>query len=1208
LRKLTAIFYSTLTFFVLTAKPVVVKAQMEFVENKGQWHENVNYKGDFKTGAFFLENKGFTVVLHQPEDIQRLSAVVHSHGENLGNGENKSAVQSNTPDILHSFAYKVKFLGASSDIKQVPDKKLPTHNNYFIGNDHAKWASDCSIFTAITYQNIYPNIDIRYYSDAGKLKYDFIVKPGGNPDYIAMQYDGPKDVFVKDKQLIIATPVGDVKELYPYTYQSETGKRQEVDCKFVVKNNVVTFKVGSYDPSATLIIDPSIIFSTFTGSTVDNWGYTATPGPDGSLYAGGIAFGTGYRVSPGAFQQTYGGGVTEGGFPGYDIAIFKFSPNGSNRMYATYLGGSGNEQPHSMITDAQGNLIIAGRTNSTNYPLGSLSTPIGTGGGFDIIISKLNATGTALLGSVRIGGSGDDGVNIRPKYTSPAVTPSAVSLRRNYGDDARSEVILDASNNIYLVSCTQSDNFPVLNAFQNSRGGAQDGVIMKFNPTLATRLFSTYFGGTGDDACFVANISPATGDLFVAGATASSDLPGNKTGVMQPVFAAGIADGFITQLRNDGSAIIRTTYQGTGGIDLIYGLKFDRSGYPYIMGTSTGNWPVLNATFSNVYGGNNAKQFISKLQPDLSAYVYSTVFGTNILVPNISPIAFMVDRCENVYVSGWGGGINVQQSYTTGTTVGMAQVNPLPGIPAPDGKDFYFFVLEKNATSQLFGSHFGQNGGLGDHVDGGTSRFDENGVIYQAICANCTGGAVFPTTPGSWSTSNGSSNCNQAAIKIEMNFAGVGAGVQASINAVVNDTSGCVPLTVNFRDTLVKGKKYYWNFGDGTAQVITTTATISHTFSSIGTFSVMLIAEDSLTCNIRDTAFINIKVGDNVVIPNFIFTKIPPCQSLTMQFTNTSTVNFGSFGPRSFVWDYGDGTAKDTVGFNPSRLHTYAAPGTYLVKLYIFDTTFCNSPDSIVKTIRLNPLVKAQFTTPARGCAPYTALFENTSLAGTDFLWQFGDGTTSTNPSPTHLYANPGIYQVRLIANDTSTCNRTDTSAFFTITVVPKPTASFTWSPNPPQENTPVNFTNTSIGATRYLWNFGDGESSTQTNPSHQYNATGTYNAALIAFNDDNCTDTFNLDVNVIVIPLLDVPNAFTPSQEGRNAIVKVEGFGISKMSWKIYNRWGQLVFESSSKNLGWNGTFKGKLQAMDVYAYTLDVEFSDGKKLRKTGDITLLR
>ena len=264
------------------AMPVVVYAQMEFVQNKGQWHTNIQYKGDFKTGAFFLEDKGFTVVLHKPEDIQRLSAIMHGHGEEESKTVLAKTHLNHKDPIINSFAYKVKLLGASANVVPHPDKKLPTHNNYYMGNDPGKWASDCSIYTAITYKNIYPNIDVRYYSDGGKLKYDFIVKPGGNPDFIAMQYDGPQ-VTIKDKELIISTSVGQVKELYPYTYQSETGKRQEVDCKFVVKNNVVTFKVGNYDPAATLVIDPSIIFSTFTGSTVDNWGYTATPGPDGSF-------------------------------------------------------------------------------------------------------------------------------------------------------------------------------------------------------------------------------------------------------------------------------------------------------------------------------------------------------------------------------------------------------------------------------------------------------------------------------------------------------------------------------------------------------------------------------------------------------------------------------------------------------------------------------------------------------------------------------------------------------------------------------------------------------------------------------------------------------------------------------------------------------------------------------------------------------------
>ncbi|MEJ7625260.1 MAG: PKD domain-containing protein [Ferruginibacter sp.] len=1175
-----------------------VFAQMEFVENKGQWNTNVNFRGDFSTGSFFLENKGFTVLLHNAKDMQALSGRVHGHSVKDSIHPTKEGV-----DTLHSFAYKVKFLGAANNISRIPEKMFSSHNNYFIGNDKSKWAGDCKLYQAITYKNVYPFIDVRYYSEGNKLKYDFIVHPGGNVSAIAMQYDGPSEVSIKNKELIITTSVGQVTEQYPYSYQSGTGFKKEVSVKYVVRNNVVTFDVDDYDASSTLVIDPSIIFTTFTGSSVDNWGYTATPGPDGSFYAGGIAFGAGYPVSPGAYQTTYGGGVTEDAFPGYDIAIFKFSPNGSNRIYATYIGGSANEQPHSMIVDDQGNLIVAGRSSSPNYPT---TVPSSGRAGYDIIITKFNTAGSNLIGSLRMGGDASDGVNIRPKWAFPK---GADAIRRNYGDDARSEVILDAANNIYLASCTQSSNFPVTNAGSLQPvfgGGRQDGVIIKFTPTLSSVLFSTYFGGSGDDACFVASINPLTGNLYVAGGTTSSNLPGGTSGVMYPNNQGGVADGFITQLDNAGSSFIKTTYQGTSGTDIVYGLKFDKAGFPYIMGTTTGSWPVLNATFSNAGG----KQFISKLQPDFSSYVYSTVFGTNSPVPNISPIAFLVDRCQNVYVSGWGGGINVDEQYTTGTTTGLPEVNPLAGIPAADGKDFYFFVLRANAQSQLFGSHFGQFGGIGDHVDGGTSRFDANGVVYQGICANCDGKAPFPTTPGSWSPTNPSSACNEAAVKIEMNFAGVGSAVQSAIQGVVNKKNGCVPLTVDFRDTLRQGVKFYWNFGDSPTDTITTQPSISHTYTTIGNFTVRLISEDSTTCNIRDTSYTVIKVGNNKAMLDFVSQKLPPCESLTTQFTNTSTSNSGNFGPASFIWDYGDGSPREVSGLNPPRIHTYASPGTYVVKLFINDTLFCNTPDSVMKTIRISPLVKAMFITPPIGCHPYTATFQNTSLAGTKFIWEFGDGTfDSVNVSPTHLYPATGSYNVRLIAIDTNTCNKVDTSAYFTIRVVDKPIALFTWGPNPPQENKPVQFTNQSTGANRYLWFFGDGDSSIEVNPVHEYNETGNFDVDLIAYNDAGCSDTASLVVNTIIVPLLDVPNAFTPGKFGVNGFISVRGFGIGKMDFKIYNRWGQLMYQSQNrKQRGWDGLYKGQLQPMDVYTYTLDVEFTDGQKLRKTGDITLLR
>lgn len=1193
LRKIT---YPSILILSAVLSIKTAKAQIEFIQNKGQWDSRVVYRGDFSTGSFFLENQGFTVLLHNTNDLKNVSDQMHGHNPNLAT--------TGQPITLRSHAYKVQFLGTTSFSTQVvPDKIQPYQNNYFIGSDQAKWASGCQLSQAVTYKNVYPNIDVRYYSDAARLKYDIIVHPGGNINAIAMQYTGVDKIQVKNKELMINTSVGEVKELYPYSYQVSDGQKQTVDCKYVIRDNIVRFKVSDYDPKTTVIIDPTLIFSTFTGSTQDNWGYTATPAPDGSFYAGGIAFGVGFPVSPGAFQTTFGGGVNEDNTGPYDIAIIKYSANGSNRLFATYLGGTSNEQPHSMICDQLGNLIVAGRSTSSNFP--KTIPQIGIGGGYDIVVTKINATGSAILGSVKMGGIEDDGINIRGKYVAP---DGADVTRRNYGDDARSEVILDGANNVFVASCSRSPNFPVTaGVFQTVFGGGrQDGVILKFSPNLNTVLFSSYFGGSADDACFVLSQNPLTGNVYVGGGTSSTNLPGDKTGVLQSVYQGGEVDGFVTQIVNDGSAIIKTTYQGTGGNDLVYGIQFDKKGIPYIMGTSTGSWPVVNATFSNP----GSKQFISKLQPDLSAYIYSTVFGTSASVPNLSPVAFLVDRCENVYVSGWGGGINNLKLFPSSGTAGLPEVSPLLGIPAADGADFYFFVLEKNAQSQLFGTHFGQNGSVGDHVDGGTSRFDANGVIYQAICGCGAGGTLFPTTPGAWSRTNNSINCNEAAVKIEMNFAGVGASVKATIDGVV-DTIGCVPLSVRFTDTLAKGKMYIWDYGDpfnpGRDTTFAPNNTVLHTYTQVGTYRLMLIAIDSNTCNISDTAYVNVKVGNNNVTPDFNFFKLDSCNSLRYQFNNLTTAVLPTFTNQSFLWDFGDGSLKIRSGLAPI-IHTFPSTGSYVITMIIDDTTFCNAPDTVIKTLRISPNVKAIFSTANHGCVPYTAEFKNLSQGGTDWIWEFGDGGTSTLFEPTHTYNATGTYNVRLIAIDTSTCNKRDTSAYFAITVYPIPTANFTWTPNPPVENTITRFTNLSIGANRYLWDFGDGESSTLVNPSHLYNATGVYKATLYAFNVADCVDSITLDVPIIIRPLLDVPNAFTPGRFGKNGIIKVEGFGIGKMSWKIYNRWGQVVFSTSDRNQGWDGTFKGQLQAMDVYTYTLDAEFTDGNKLRKTGDITLLR
>jgi gliding motility-associated-like protein len=1212
-RKLT--LKQLFTLLVLLIPAFAVQAQsynnIEFIENKGQWDARVKYKGDINAGALFIRSGGFTVLQHNQHDLDLLHQMDHNH--------NPAGSKSPNEVTVHSHAFNVDFVDANPGMQIVADKIIQTYNNYFIGNDPSKWAGGCRIFQAITLKDVYPNVDVRYYTNNGTLKYDIVAKPGADISKIALRYKGTDKLQLKNKELIISTSLGDLKESYPYTYQPDIKGRKEVNCKYIISGNIVRFELKNYDPHATVIIDPLIRYCSFSGSTADNWGFTATYGPDGSFFGGGIVReANGFPVSPGAFQTIWAGG-TAGDHPGaIDMGIIKLSPNLSSRIYATYIGGSGNDQPHSLVVDPQGELIVAGRSNSANYPVTGANTLAGSG--YDIVVTKLNAAGSALIGSKKIGGSSNDGVNITIDNNG------ASSLQHNYGDGSRSEVIIDGANNIYVASSTQSTDFPVTpGAFQTQfsnnavHTGLQDGVVLKFPPDVSSLSFASYLGGNNNDAAYVLSLDPA-GNIFVAGGTESTaNFPGNHAGTVGTSLAGGI-DGFVAEISNNGSSIIRSTFIGTGSYDQVYGIQFDRKGFPYVMGQTTGAWPVINAPYSEP----NSKQFIAKLQPDLSAYIYSTTFGTASGIPNISPTAFLVDRCENVYVSGWGG--DIAAGYSIAGTTGMTTTPDAIKLTSVDNKDFYFYVLRRDAAGPgpLFASFFGQDGGLADHVDGGTSRFDANGVIYQAICANCGGGVAFPTTPGAYApVKPPQALCNLAMVKIAFNLSGVGSKVESAIGGVPRDTAGCVPLPVVFTDQVRNAIQYIWNFGDGSPDVGPLSAsapvngyTQTHTYNAVGNYRVMLVAIDPATCNVRDTSYINIRVGDLIANLNSDYNKAGACTALNFQFNNLSTTNpIRPFTNTSFTWDFGDGSQRVVAGLTNVQ-HTFPAPGPYDVKLILNDTAYCNNPDSITLHINVAANVKAAFTTPPSGCAPYAAPFTGTSIGGVTFSWDFGDpasgaNNTSTAANPTHLYNTPGTYTIAMVANDPNTCNKTDT-ARFTIIVYDKPVADFSFSPVTPVENTPVTFTNLSSPiATSFKWLFGDGDSLLTTSRAtvdHQYTATGTFNACLTAYNAVGCPADTCKSVRTIVVPALDVPNAFTPNSGNVNSKVYVRGFGIVKMRFIIWNRWGQKVFESNSMKEGWDGKVRGTVQPMDVYAYTLDVEFFDGTKATKKGDITLIR
>lgn len=257
----------------------------------------------------------------------------------------------------------------------------------------------------------------------------------------------------------------------PYAYQVKNGKHYKVPCFYVLEKDILSFTFPEgYDKNLQLIIDPTVIGATMTGTTDSyNYGHSATFDNSGNIYMAGISFGIGYATTNGAFQENFASGNT-------DIVISKYNSDGSDLIYATYIGGNDVEYPHSTVTDIEGQLYIMGSSKSDDFPVSSDAIQPDHGGSIDIIITKLSKDGDALMGSTFIGGIDNDGQNISDYEPS-------------LGDKYRGEIILDANSNVYIASCTKSVDFPVSpNAYQKnlySTGPTkQDGVLMKLNSDL----------------------------------------------------------------------------------------------------------------------------------------------------------------------------------------------------------------------------------------------------------------------------------------------------------------------------------------------------------------------------------------------------------------------------------------------------------------------------------------------------------------------------------------------------------------------------------------------------------------------------------------------------------------------------------------------------------------------------------------------------
>jgi len=422
--------------------------------------------------------------------------------------------------------------------------------------------------------------------------------------------------------------------------------------------------------------------------------------------------------------------------------------------------------------------------------------------------------------------------------------------------------------------------------------------------------------------------------------------------------------------------------------------------------------------------------------------------------------------------------------------------------------------------------------------------------------------------------------------------------------------SGCSPLALAINNTSTGAVSYLWDMGDGT---ILTGATPVYSYVNATTadqqWTITMIAASALGCSDTTTQVVTVHPVPSAAFAATPFTQQFPAS--TVSFSNTSGA-----GIWTYAWDFGDGaTSPDQFPAD----HTYGTWGQFTVMLVVSSITCSDTATQLVEVTP--PVPTASFTGGGNGCAPLTVQFTNTSLQGVSYQWNFGDGGTSAAEHPIYTYNLPGTYTVTLTAYGVGGTVNTATQQNIVV-VHPRAQAFFVLQPNEVVVPTQAVFTyNLSGNADTYWWDFGDGTTSTETNPLHYYTYADTFDVMLVANNQWNCPDTFLLAAAAIGIAngSLEFPNAFTPGSGGptdgtydplsfSNDFFFPIHEGVQEYRLQVFNRWGELIFETTDVTKGWDGWYRDRPAKQDVYAWKAFARFSDGRETIQSGDVTLIR
>ncbi|UCC79677.1 MAG: SBBP repeat-containing protein [Candidatus Zixiibacteriota bacterium] len=648
---------------------------LTFIENRGQWHEDVLFKAEVNGSIFFFCANEVVCLLTRNTD--------ESIGQN--NECRYKALNLRGTEIPPQFkkdilVIKMQFVNANPDPGAFGVNRLLFKCNYFYGNDPSQWRTDIPGFSSILYKDIYPGIDLKYYGDGKGLKYDITVNPGADLSRIKIRYEGVDELTIDhDGCLQAETRFGPIHENTPFIYQEKGGERSEITGRHVIfEPNVFGFVLDNkYNRSLPLVIDPVLVYCTYIGGERNDEAYDIAIDNKGNAYVTGMVRSYEFpTVNP--FDDSLG--------QNSDAFVTKISPAGDQFIYSTYIGSAdpyhGGDFGDAIEVDESGCVYITGYAGGADFPIANAFDSTFNGRA-DAFLLKLAPTGNSIVFSTFLGGSHID---------------------VGYG------LAIDYTNNIFLTGRTRSTDFPTVNAYDASQNdtssGWGDGFIAKFFESGDSLIYSTFLGGSTSDigleiACDL------YGCAYVGGWTESEDFP--KVNSFDSTHA-GESDAFIAKLSVAGNDLIYSTLLGTSERDVIIDIEVDALGNAYVCGyTEQSDFPTVNA-YDNSYNGDT-DVFVTKINPDGNNLIYSTYLGGS---SQEKAFGLELDSTYSAYVTG----------YTCSDSFPL--VNPYDDHLDPS--DVFITRFSPEGNSLLFSTFVG--GSSSEEAEG--IAVSEDGDIYVA--------------------------------------------------------------------------------------------------------------------------------------------------------------------------------------------------------------------------------------------------------------------------------------------------------------------------------------------------------------------------------------------------------------------------------------------------------------------------------------------